>query len=226
MSLSGWISRIRKGTIQPFLGRRLRAPSYGLPFPPSRGDIRRRQRVQVLPGRRAAAMQHIIHLQVAHLPGVPLRGYLHRDLLVQQRVHARIPVPPQAAHPLLPSQHSVDRLRRNRPQLRCDLLATDEILSLSQALHLLPQRRRQPLTAWKVEHLPCPDERHSHRTVIGRRSGPSLLLDSQLWRMRQLANQHLAVQPRASPGFVQQPGFRLLVRVPILLPNARQVLFA
>ena len=39
----------------------------------------------------------------------------HRNLLIQQPVHARIPIPPQAKHPLLPGQHTVDRLRRNRP---------------------------------------------------------------------------------------------------------------
>ena len=61
------------GSASSLLRRFLARAGYGLAFPPSAGDIRRRQRVQYSPAVERPQCSHVIHLHIANFLPVPTR---------------------------------------------------------------------------------------------------------------------------------------------------------
>src|SRR4030095_12674276 len=100
--------------------------------------------------------------------------------------------------------------------LGCYLLTATQFFTPAQPLHLLPQRRRPALPTGIIEDLPDADQRRQRVAPVGRLPRPALLLYWGHRRMRQLADQNLAVQPRSLPRLVQQPRLGFLARFPIL----------
>jgi len=162
-------------------------------------------------------MLHVIDLHVAHLAGLPVGGYFHRNLLIQQRMPRWIPVSSQLPFPLLTRQQPVDRLGRNAPQLLGYFIAAVQLPRCSQ-FQLLPQHRRQPLAAGIVEDLPDLHQGRQHLHSVGRLPRRPLPAHSHFGRMGQLADQHLPVQMRALARFVQQALLLLLVGSPVFFP--------
>ena len=139
-------------------------------------------------------------------------------------MHARIPVLAQTAQPLLPIQQPVDAAGRDRLQLGRHRIAANQFLSSAQPRDFRAQRRRQTLSTRVIEQFPDLGQCRLHLSGVGSLAGPSFLLLADRGGMRQFADQHLSIQPRALPGFIQQPRLVPFICVPILLPNAFQIL--
>jgi len=87
-----------------------------------------------------------------------------------------------------------------------------------------PESRGQTLPTRVIEQSPNLNQCRLDISGIGPPAWSSFLLLADRGWMGQFADQHFPIQPRALARFIQQPRLGLLIRVPVFVPNAFEVL--
>jgi len=169
-------------------------------------------------------MQREIQLYIAELPAIPFAGDFDRDLVLKQRMHARIAIPVQPESLAFPGQEPVDGLSGNLSELGADCGRKLDLAEVAQPIQFGSQKGSQALTAGIVEDRPQLCQRGLDGHAIYRLAGPRATL-ARAGLGPQLGDQIFSSQFGPLLRFIQQPGLQRFGGSDVVGSQLRQILF-